>query len=103
MPEVETACYRIAQEAFTNIARHAQAKSVTITLRQKGNELLMSIQDDGCGFDVTEMRARAKAGGSMGVLGMQERATLAGGQLEIESVPGQGTIIRVRFPWRARH
>ena len=102
-PEVETACYRIAQEAFTNIARHAQAKSVTITLRSEGTTLLLMVQDDGHGFDLAEKRARALSGGSVGVLGMQERATLSGGQLEIESVPGQGTIIRARFPWRARH
>ncbi len=100
--EIETACFRIAQEAFTNIMRHAQAHSVTIDLRHADDQLLLTVRDDGCGFDVAEMRARATAGVSIGVLGMQERAALAGGQLQIESVPGQGTTIRASFPWRVR-
>ena len=99
-PEIETACFRIAQEAFTNIMRHAQAQSVTIEVRHIGEKLSLTVQDDGCGFDVAAMRARATAGISIGVLGMQERAALAGGQLQIESVPGQGTTIRANFPWR---
>ena len=99
-PEIEMACFRIAQEAFTNILRHAQARSVTVDVRQAGDQLLLTVQDDGCGFDVAEMRARATAGTSIGVLGMQERAALAGGQLQIESAPGQGTTIRAGFPWR---
>jgi signal transduction histidine kinase len=101
-PEIETACFRIAQEALTNIARHAQAKRVAIELRHVGDALRMAVQDDGRGFDVAEARERAKAGGSAGMLGMQERAALIGGQLEIESAPKQGTTVRVRFPWRAR-
>jgi len=100
-PDLETTCFRIAQEALTNIARHAQAKRVVIELRHQGDELLMTVQDDGRGFDAIEARARATAGGSVGVLGMQERAELAGGKIEIESAPGRGTVVRARFPWRA--
>ncbi|MBI3569831.1 MAG: PAS domain S-box protein [Gammaproteobacteria bacterium] len=100
-PELETTCFRISQEALTNIARHAQAKRVAIELRHEGDTLVMTVQDDGRGFDVAAMRERAKAGGSTGMLGMQERAALIGGQLEIESAPGRGTTLRVRFPWRA--
>lgn len=99
-PEIETACFRIAQEAFTNIMRHAQAHNVKIEIQHAGDHLLLIVQDDGCGFDVAAMRARATAGISIGVLGMQERAILAGGELQIASVPGQGTTIRARFPWR---
>lgn len=101
-PELETTCFRIAQEALTNIARHAQAKRVSIELRQAGDVLIMTIQDDGHGFDVAAMRTRATAGASIGLLGMQERATLAGGNLDIESSPKRGTILRARFPWRTR-
>lgn len=99
-PELETACFRIAQEALTNIARHAQAKRVAIELRHKDDALFMTVQDDGRGFDVVTMRTRAVAGGSVGILGMQERAELARGKIEIESAPGQGTVVRARFPWR---
>ena len=101
-PELETACFRIAQEALTNIARHAHAKRVVIELRHEGDTLRMTVQDDGCGFDVAVAHERAKAGDSVGVLGMQERAALIGGQIEIVSAPKQGTTVRARFPWRAR-
>lgn len=99
-PELETACFRIAQEALTNVMRHAQAKRVAIELHHEGDALVMTVQDDGRGFDVAAVRARANAGGSVGVLGMQERAALLGGRLEIESAPGGGTTLRARLPWR---
>lgn len=98
-PNVETACFRIAQEALTNITRHARAKHVHIDLYHEGDELILGIQDDGVGFDVAAMRARATCGGSIGVLGMQERAMLIGGQLVIESSLGSGTEIRMRCAW----
>ena len=99
-PDIETACFRIVQEALTNIARHAQATRVTITLRQENEALLLCVQDDGRGFDVAAMRKRAMLGGSVGVLGMQERAGLIGGQLVIESAPGQGSLVQLSCPWR---
>jgi two-component system sensor histidine kinase UhpB len=99
-PDVETAVFRIAQEAFTNIARHARAKNVHIDLYHEGDELMLGMRDDGVGFDVAAMRARATCGGSIGVLGMQERAMLIGGQLAIESSRGSGTAIRMRCAWR---
>ena len=99
-PEIETACFRIVQEALTNISRHAQAKRVDITLRRDGTDLLLEVQDDGLGFDLAAMNQRALAGGSLGVLGMQERATLLGGQLDIGSAPGAGCTVRLRCPWR---
>jgi signal transduction histidine kinase len=99
-PEIETACFRIVQEALTNISRHAQAKHVDISLRRDGNDLLLNVQDDGLGFDLATMQARAMAGGSLGVLGMQERATLLGGELNIASAPGKGCAVQLRSPWR---
>lgn len=97
-PDIETACFRIVQEALTNISRHAQAKCVEIDLRYEGGVVMLSVQDDGCGFDPEAMRDRASSGGSLGVLGMQERATLIGGQLDIESTPGVGSKIRLSCP-----
>ena len=99
-PEIETACFRIVQEALTNITRHAQAKHVEISLRREGRDLLLRVQDDGHGFDLSTMQAHALAGGSLGVLGMQERATLLGGQLDIGSAPGAGCTVQLRCPWR---
>jgi PAS domain S-box-containing protein len=100
--EIETACYRIAQEALTNISRYAHATHVAIDFYQDGEMLVLNVTDDGRGFDVDAMRHRAKAGKSLGVLGMQERASLLGGQLAIESQPGQGCKITLRCPLRIR-
>jgi len=97
-PDVETACFRIVQEALTNVARYANARRVDIDLFHDGDELVLSVKDDGDGFDVAAMRARASAGSSMGLLGMRERAMLIGGQLEIESAMEQGCTVRLRCP-----
>lgn len=99
-PEIETACFRIVQEALTNITRHAHAAHVEIALRREGDDLLLSVCDDGCGFDLNTMHEHAVAGGSLGVLGMQERATLLGGQLDIASESGRGCTVQLRCPWR---
>jgi signal transduction histidine kinase len=99
-PEIEIACFRIVQEALTNISRHAQAKQVDISLRREGADLLLCVQDDGLGFNLATMQERATAGGSLGVLGMQERATLLGGQLNVVSALGQGCTVQLRAPWR---
>lgn len=95
---IETACFRLAQEALTNILRHAHARHVHVTLTAAGEELEMRIRDDGTGFDVEAARVRASRGESFGVLGMEERALLAGGRLEIHSAPGEGTTVVARFP-----
>ena len=97
-PEVEIACFRVAQEALTNIARHARARHVRAELRCYAGELQFMIRDDGVGFDVPAARVRALQGGSLGLLGMQERAALLGGELEIESARWHGTEIRLRLP-----
>jgi len=97
-PEVETACFRIVQEALTNITRHARAHRVDVDLFHDGDALVLGIHDDGCGFEVGAVRERASAGDSIGLLGMKERATLLGGQLDIESIPGMGSTVRMRCP-----
>ncbi|MGH7895102.1 MAG: sensor histidine kinase, partial [Candidatus Binatia bacterium] len=97
-PPVETACFRIAQEALTNVARHAGASDVRVELRRIDGELHPVVRDDGGGFDVDAARTRAVQGRSVGLLGMEERAILVGGRLEIDSRPGTGTAVHAWFP-----
>jgi PAS domain S-box-containing protein len=99
-PEIETACYRIAQEAMTNVVRHSGAKTVQIELMRSGQQFVLVVADDGPGFDVTAALARASAGASLGLLGMRERAALVGGHVTIASGPDRGTIVRATFPLR---
>jgi signal transduction histidine kinase len=96
-PGVEITCFRVAQEAFTNVIRHANARRVDVELRVAGDVLELVVRDDGRGFDVAGARRRATRGESQGLLNMQERVALAGGELEIDSAPGQGTAVRARF------
>jgi PAS domain S-box-containing protein len=86
--ELETICFRVAQEALTNVARHAGAKEVQVTLAEGEGYLELCVSDDGTGFEVDQARARAAAGGSLGLLGMEERVSLAGGHLRVVSGPG---------------
>lgn len=96
------AVFRVAQEALTNVVRHAKAKQVVIELRTQGDELLLAVADDGSGYDHAEARARAIKGHSMGILGIEERVALAGGRLRVITRPGQGTRVQAEFPIRHR-
>ena len=100
-PTVEIACFRIVQEALTNVARHAQASQVWVELQQQGEELQLVIRDDGVGCDVRVVQESAVQGNSFGLLGMRERTELAGGTFTMHSAPAQGTEIRLRFPLRS--
>ncbi|HXA16727.1 MAG TPA: PAS domain S-box protein [Thermoanaerobaculia bacterium] len=95
---VEMTSFRVAQEALTNVIRHAQAHLVEVELSKANGALQLVVRDDGRGFDVAAARKLAIEGGSQGLLSMQERATLAGGDLEIDSAPGRGTWVRARLP-----
>jgi PAS domain S-box-containing protein len=97
-PALETACFRVAQEALTNVVRHAEAQSVTIELKVTGQVLHLVIRDDGIGFGMEEMREHAVAGSSLGLLGMEERASLIGGSVELKTAPGMGTEVHAWFP-----
>lgn len=97
-PMIETECFRIAQEALTNVVRHAHAQNVTVELHTEDGQLHLDVRDDGVGFDVAQAREQAVRGASLGVLSMEERATLAGGSLELKSAPGQGTDVHAWFP-----
>src|SRR5881394_465383 len=96
--EIETTCFRIAQEALTNIARHAQASEVWVTLAGTQEELRLEVRDNGRGFDVAAARLRATAGRSMGLLSMEERAALAGGRLAIDSALSRETRLSLTLP-----
>jgi PAS domain S-box-containing protein len=94
-PEIETAAYRIVQEALTNVARHADVSEVSVRLWLDQDALRVQIEDEGVGFD---SEAALAAGITGGLSGMQERATLLGGELRIESTPGAGTFLLAEFP-----
>jgi len=87
-PEVETAAYRLVQEALTNVARHAQTTEATVRLSTHRQTLLIEVEDNGAGFDVEAVIATSE---TSGLAGMRERVVLLDGQLTIESQPGGGT------------
>lgn len=95
---VETALYRVAREALTNVFRHASAKQVSVLLQRRADHVSLVVEDDGCGFDAAARLGAPASQDKLGLLGMQERATLAGGSVEIESSPGAGTSVFVRLP-----
>lgn len=97
--DIETACFRVVQEAVTNILRHARARSALVELSHTEDAVTAVVRDDGAGFDVEAARRKARDGTSLGLLGMQERAALLGGKLTIRSAPGEGTEVRVTFPF----
>ena len=92
--EAETTLYRIAQEALTNVAKHSRAKNVGVILERRADHVLLIVEDDGVGFDAGDTET---AGQGFGLLGMQERASLVGATLQIESAVGKGTTILVRM------
>jgi len=93
--EVETALYRVVQESLTNIVKHANARSVSISLARRASGVAAVIEDDGAGFD-----PRAVREGGVGLLGMRERLALLDGRIEIESRPGAGTTLVAEVPLR---
>ena len=92
--DVETAIYRIVQEALTNVARHAQARSASILVERRSDVVRTIVEDDGVGFDVGANYGERH----LGLLGMRERAELLNGTLTIESAPEHGTSIFIGIP-----
>jgi len=88
--DVENALYRISQEALNNTMRHAGARDVTVLLRRVGNQVILEVVDDGCGFDPEQVANRG-----MGLDNMRLYASEIGAQLQVSSAAGQGTTIRV--------
>jgi len=98
MPELETALFRVAQEAITNIAKHSGAETVLIQCLERDNRISIEIEDDGKGFAPESLPPPAARERGLGLLGMRERVELFGGTLEIDSAPGSGTRIAVTVP-----
>lgn len=88
----DTALYRVAQEALSNVMRHAQARQVRVSLTIQDQFLALTVSDDGCGFDGIGHKL------GLGLRGAQERAAIFGGQLQLSSTPGAGTCIRLHLP-----
>jgi two-component system sensor histidine kinase UhpB len=113
-PEIETALFRVMQEAINNIARHAAARNVEIKLELEENTAIISIEDDGIGFDLSELSITAikdleskesplsSNARGLGIIGMQERIELLGGELDIDTAPHSGTHIHIRVPLQER-
>ena len=97
-PVIETECFRVAQEALTNVMRHAKAHEVNVDLRAKEGQLHLRVKDDGVGFDVTGRREIRLRGASLGLVNMKERSELAGGGMKLTSTPEQGTEVHAWFP-----
>lgn len=99
LPEpIETELFRIIQEGINNIQRHAQASHVTLRLEHQPDYLCLELEDDGRGFDVPKTASTALLSKRLGLLGIQERAALLGGEIRIKSQPGTGTRLQVSLP-----
>ena len=95
---VESAVFRVVQEALGNVARHACASRVGVPLERRRGQLVGSVEDDGVGFEVEGRQAAHAGRASWGLLSMQERIEALGGQFSVESRPGQGTTVLFRVP-----
>jgi signal transduction histidine kinase len=96
-PSRRTIFYRVAQEALTNVSRHAQATRVKVTLQKRAEGICMKISDNGKSFNVKHL-LQGKGGKRLGLLGMRERLEMVGGRFEITSGPGPGTTVTAEIP-----
>jgi signal transduction histidine kinase len=97
-PEIETALYRIVQEALSNVVKHAGAEKVDVVLEHRGSSVVAKIEDDGRGFDVDKVMNSRNEERRLGLFGMYERASLMGGVLTLKSRPGHGTTVFIEIP-----
>lgn len=97
-PDVATALFRIAQEALANVVKHARATKVTITLAKGDGALVLSVEDNGTGFQFPAAETLGTSAHGFGLLGMQERASILGADFDLRTAPGQGTTVTVRVP-----
>ena len=96
--DIETALYRIFQEALTNVTRHAQATHIHLVIRHRKSIMIAQIRDDGCGFDLRQVLNHEAPKYGTGLLGMRERTVLLGGTFKIQSEPGAGTQVSIEIP-----
>ena len=99
-PAIETVLYRIVQEAFNNVNKHAHASMVTVVVRREARRVWCSVRDDGVGFDPGTARSTVKG---IGLIGIRERLATLGGALSIDAAPGRGTELRVTIPLPMTH
>ena len=97
-PDVEIACFRVAQESVTNVLRHASARNIAIHIERQPRSVRLAIHDDGRGFNPATSLEAAAAGGHLGIVGMRERARASGGTFKLESQPGKGTTVEIELP-----
>jgi signal transduction histidine kinase len=100
--ETQIACFRVVQEAVTNVLRHAQAQTLKVRLEAIGGDVEVTVRDDGSGFVPETTLAEAVARGHMGIVGIRERVRALGGTFAIESAPGAGTTLRASLPLNPR-
>ena len=98
-PDMELAAYRIVQEALNNVIRHAQATNAWVEARFDTDQLMLVVRDDGHGFEIPRLPDDLARRGHFGLMGIQERALLYGGQVTVRSSPGEGTTLQVRLPY----
>ena len=95
---IENTLYRVIQEGITNVAKHAQARNVSVIVERREDKVLAILEDDGCGFDLEDIMAAPSAERKLGLFGMQERMALVGGTMTVESEPGEGTTLYFEVP-----
>src|SRR5207247_1891028 len=100
-PDVEASAYRIVQEALTNVAKHARATACRVYLQRPGHTILVTVEDNGVGFDVAAAEPSVRGGG-LGLVSIRERASQLRGTVRLESTPGNGTRVTVELPARPR-
>jgi PAS domain S-box-containing protein len=97
-PDASITLFRIAQEAITNVAKHARARCASVTVTRREGRVILLVEDDGCGFDVAAARRSPRRADHLGLVGMEERAALLGGTVRVESAPGKGTTVLAELP-----
>jgi signal transduction histidine kinase len=98
---LESLCYRVLQEAITNVRKHARAQTVSVIMKQHADAIICEVSDDGVGFDIADALDRDRMRLHLGLESMRERVSVAGGSLDIRSAPGRGATFTFAFPIRA--
>jgi two-component system sensor histidine kinase DegS len=96
--DLELAAYRIVQEALNNVSQHAEASQAEVVIHFNSQQLSLSVHDNGRGFDAPDLPDALVRQGHFGLMGIQERAMLYGGQMTLESKPGSGTLLLAQLP-----
>jgi signal transduction histidine kinase len=101
--QLDIALYRVAQGALSNVAKHAAATSVDVSMSRDDDHVVLSVKDDGRGFDMASLRKQRDVYSGLGLIGMRERSEMLGGTFSITSKPDHGTRVQVRIPMSHAH